>query len=131
MSALATKPCAACPYLRSAPKGFWSQEEFLNVVEQDHPLGHRFGCHLNASREHQDTCVGWLADQKRRGTPNLILRVRLSRDGREKDRFEQVETKGCGLYGSVAAMVRANLGRAFPARSPKAQALARKLGKAP
>ena len=124
---LASKPCAACPYLKSAPRGFWSPSEFANVKAQDHLQGRQFGCHLNAAREHKDSCVGWLADQKRRGIPNLGLRVELVNDEEELKRFNAINENDDELFPSIEAMVRANNGKLFPKRSLPAQRLVKKL----
>ena len=135
-SKLATKPCEACPYRKDAPKGFWAPQEFLSLVRNDHPMGATFGCHLNSARKEQDACVGWLADQKRRGVPNARLAWTIQgvpgigvREGCVADaaRFEAIDETDPNLYGSIDEMVLDNVGRSFPTRSVKAKRLVRKL----
>jgi len=133
MIKLATKPCEACPYRKDAPKGVWADREFLNLVRNDHSMGNTFGCHLNTAREEQDVCVGWLADQKRRGVPNIQQRVALTGlmapvSPPEVARFEAVDENDANLYKSIDEMVLANLGKSFPSRNVKAKRLVHKLG---
>jgi hypothetical protein len=136
MTKLATKPCEACPYRKDAPKGLWAPQEFLNLVRNDHAMGNAFGCHLNSAREEQDVCVGWLADQKRRGVPNVRQRLVLSGEMApassppEVARFEAVDESDANLYESIDEMVLANLGKSFPSRNVKAKRLVKKLGTA-
>lgn len=129
MTTLPHKPCAACPYRKDAPRGFWDPSHFADVVAQDRDFGHAFGCHLGPVDGKQDSCIGWLADQKRRGVPNLGTRMRLCMVPDELARFERIDEDDPNLYPTIAAMVRANRGKRFPNRDTKAQALIAKLEK--
>lgn len=131
MNELPKKPCAACPYLKSAPRGFWSPEEFARVQEQDHPFGRTFGCHLNSVRakEDQDSCVGYLADQKRRDIPSMFLRLELATKPEQAERFDAINADDPELFGSIAEMVEANSDLEFPEEDLAAQRLLKKLGK--
>lgn len=128
-----TKPCEACPYRRDAPTGVWDAAEFENVKAQDHDFGNTFGCHLDATRPKEDwqPCVGWLADQKRRGVPNIPLRMMLMTTPGAVDVFEAVNENDPKLYASIEEMVAANAGKRFPSRAPKAKRLVAKLEKRP
>jgi hypothetical protein len=86
-------------------------------------MGAMFGCHLSASPENSTTCVGWLIDQKRRGVPNVRLRVRLAVDPRERALFESVDVN-TNTYESIEDMCRANAGKRFPTADAKARQLA-------
>lgn len=125
------KPCEACPYRKDAPTGIWDAAEFANVQAQDHQFGNTFGCHLGATRpkEEWQPCVGWLADQKRRGVPNINLRLVLISNKSAGPVFEKVNEDDPNLYGSIDEMVRANVGKRFPNRAPKAKRLVAKLEK--
>lgn len=123
MSTLPHKPCAACPYRKDAPRGFWDPSHFADVIAQDHDVGHAFGCHLGPVDGKQDSCIGWLADQKRRNVPNIGTRLRIITSADERDRFERIDENDPNLYQSIAAMVRANRGRRFPKRDAKARGL--------
>lgn len=109
--------------------GIWSIEEYKNLMVQDaDPLrGASFGCHLEAGKPpgKRAICVGWLLDQKRRGAPSIPLRLRILTDKGFADYFNGLSAKGLKLYGSIRAMYRANLGKAFPNEDRKAQWLLR------
>lgn len=115
----AAKPCDTCPYLRTTPVGIWHPEEYSKLQANDHDTGSTFGCHLNDG----SLCRGWLADQKRRGIPNLNLRLRLMCNSTDLDTYKSVNPRDPDLYTSIAEMCDANRGRAFPKRSKKARKL--------
>lgn len=118
-----TKPCGTCPYRRSTPLGVWDKAEYDNLRDQDRREfgGSTFGCHLG-----DDTyCRGWLADQKKRGVPSIMLRLLLMTNKNGiGELFESVDKNDPDLYNSISEMCEANEGRAFPRRSKKAQKLA-------
>lgn len=129
-----TKPCEACPYRKDAPRGIWSAEEFRNLEAQDRNQygGSTFGCHLGAGKPaaERQPCAGWLIDQKRRGVPSIQLRMVIITNPDAAALFARIDENTVGLYPSIAAMVKANVGRAFPRRSAKAQRLAEKIRRA-
>ena len=124
-----SRPCASCPYRRSAPLGLWDKEEFENLRRNDHPFGSTFACHLDAARPPKERtfCRGWLADQKRRGEPNMNLRLDLLRDPAAVELYNAVDENDPDFYASIEEMCDKNRGRAFPARNTKALAVVRAL----
>ena len=118
----ASRPCATCPYSRSAPLGLWDASEFEQLVEMDRDELHGaiFGCH----KKDGSLCRGWLADQKRRGEPSIQLRLKLARDPSAVDTFEAVDENDPVLYDSIAEMVEANKRKPFPVDDPRARHLA-------
>lgn len=126
------KPCEACPYRRDTPVGIWSDAEYADLARADSdPMrGNTYGCHLNSVRSKDDAqpCAGWLADQKRRGTPSIALRAKLMMSSERAALYERIDENDPGLYGSIVEMMKANLGKPFPNNSPKARRLLEKLG---
>lgn len=127
-----SRPCASCPYRRSAPLGLWDRAEFENLLRNDHSFGRTFACHLDGPLppEERTLCRGWLADQKRRGLPNLHLRVNLITDPAAGALYDALDEQDPDLYASIEEMCDENRGRAFPARNVKALAVVRVLRRA-
>lgn len=125
------RPCDACPYRRDTPPGIWAREEYerLLVNDSDPMRGATYGCHLNTARPADDAqpCAGWLADQKRRGTPSIQLRMVLITTPDAMALYEKIDDAAPNLYGSIAEMVAANVGRRFPNQVAKARRLIAKL----
>lgn len=130
MSNTKRRPCSTCPYLKSTPVGVWDQYEYDKLVAQDHEFGSIFGCHLSESPKNATTCIGWLIDQKRRGIPNMKLRLRLMTDAIERKVFEGVD-KSADTYESIEVMCEANAGQSFPNENPTARRLADKIERRP
>ena len=108
------EPCKSCPYRRDTRVGFWHPEEFDNLQAKDRdPIGSVFGCHGTIKHADPSVCIGWLLDQKRRGLPSLVLRVRLAQDAEARGCHEEATDGGHALYDSIEEMVAANevLGR--------------------
>lgn len=105
-------PCAKCPYRKDAPLRLWHPDEFRNLLRQDaDPMnGRLFGCHNDGKKpkEEQRPCVGWLLDQKRRGTPSIQLRLALMRNEKAVMMYERISAAGLKLYRTIQAMCRAN-----------------------
>ncbi len=110
------KPCASCPYRKSSQRALWSPVEFENLLEHDKEIapglglstGASFGCHKFRNRpgEEQDYCAGWLLDQKRRGLPNVQLRMKLGAiagTGAD-DPLEEVTDGGFDLFSTIEEM---------------------------
>lgn len=117
------KACGTCPYRRSTPLGVWDRAEYDNLCEQDRREfgGSVFGCHLKDGTD----CRGWLADQKRRGSPSISLRIQLMTNHNGiGDLVRDLDDNDPDFYDSLAEMCQANEGRAFPIRSKKARKLA-------
>lgn len=112
-------PCAKCPYRKDAPLKLWHVSEFENLLAQDanEMGGHLFGCHNDGKKPkaEQRPCVGWLLDQRRRGTPSIQLRLALLHNPVAADVYERIHSKGLKLYPSISAMARANGCRRRPA----------------
>lgn len=104
-------PCAKCPYRTDAPLKLWHVSEFENLLRQDADEvgGHIFGCHNDGkkAKAQQRPCVGWLLDQRRRGTPSIQLRVALTKP-EAAEAYERVHADGLSLYPSIADMAKAN-----------------------
>jgi predicted component of type VI protein secretion system len=115
------------------PVGIWDYAEYENLqrAEQD-LLGSTFACHLTAPLPPQERslCLGWLADQKRRGCPSIRLRVLLARRPELREVLEAVDAEDPDLYSSIEEMCAANRGQDFPAADPVAQKLEAQLGRA-
>jgi hypothetical protein len=106
----------------------WAPIEFAQLAKAAaDPMGSTFGCHKDTGKLRPAICRGYLVDQKRRDVPSIRLRLQMSNDPKLVAIFEALDEKDPDLYRSLAAMIRANRGKKFPARSPKAVALARKL----
>lgn len=102
-------PCATCPYRRETRLALWDKYEFDNLKEQDaQPLGRAFGCHSYKPPEDQRPCVGWLLDQKRRGTPSIALRIELGKSDEAAEHYKQLSEDGLDLYQSIEEMAEAN-----------------------
>jgi hypothetical protein len=73
-------------------------------------MGNMFGCHEYNKRppaEHRP-CGGWLLDQKRRGVPNIPLRMALSRNPKALACFNAISSAGLKLFRTLLSMCRAN-----------------------
>jgi hypothetical protein len=118
-------PCASCPYRKEVPTGIWDGSEYVKLLDQDHPGGAVFLCHLSGGKPKSEErlCVGWLLDQKKRDLPNLALRIRLIAEAGAAKLWEELTDEGLELYESILAMVWANTGKAFPSRHPLAKKL--------
>lgn len=105
-------PCAKCPYREDAPKELWSPLEFIQLLknDRDEMNGKPYGCHNDgkAPKEKVRPCVGWLLDQKRRGTPSIQLRLALAFSAAARECYERIHSNGLKLYKSIEAMCRAN-----------------------
>lgn len=110
-------PCKSCPYRKDSRIALWHPREFLNLLKQDAclpdtdlSLGVLFGCHEYNKRppEEHRPCAGWLLDQKKRGVPNLNLRMALGRPA-VLACFEAVSAGGLKLYKTLAEMCKVNL----------------------
>lgn len=121
MDAARTAPCGTCPYRRSTPVGIWHPAEYENLREQDANefSGRSFGCHEDKGKSESGPCLGWLADQKRRGIPSIQLRLRLMRDEALVTVLQAVNEDDTDLYGSIAEMCEANRGKPYPRRTKK------------
>lgn len=111
------QPCKSCPYRKDSKLKLWHPSEFVNLLKQDAcipgtdvSMGAMFGCHEYNKRppETHRPCAGWLLDQKRRGLPNLNLRLTLSRNPLAAACFEAVSSAGLKLFRTMVAMCRAN-----------------------
>ena len=105
-------PCASCPYRRDAPRGMWHPTEFTNLMIQDaNVVGATFGCHEFNKRppEQHRPCAGWLLDQKRRGIPNVRLRVLLGQNADAARCFNEANDAGLFLFDSIKEMVDENM----------------------
>lgn len=115
-------PCETCPYRKSVRLAFWDIREFQNLVDSDAPLGSQFNCHGESKRPNgqQRYCAGWLLDQRRRGTPNLLLRIKLRQRPALAVHYDQLKDLGKKLYQSIAEMFEANYpGRHWRPMQPK------------
>lgn len=104
-------PCSTCPYRKDAPRGYWSDEEFRDLLAREAtPMGTLYACHGFAKKTHADRglCAGWLLDQKRRNVPSIRLRMLLLSDPAAVRAIEEVTDGGVKLFASVEAMCRAN-----------------------
>jgi hypothetical protein len=105
-------PCGSCPYRKDVPAGLWHRAEFENLLRHDANefAGSTFGCHegRNKPRDEQDTCIGWLLDQRSRGYPSIQLRMRLMMAPGAGAQAKEAHADGMRLYPSIAAMCRAN-----------------------
>jgi hypothetical protein len=127
-----TKPCDTCPYRRSTPVGVWDEVEYENLRKHDADtiMGHNFNCHLSAKlpAAERSLCVGWLADQKRRGFPAIQLRMLMMRKPSVAELVESIDDNDPDLYSSIEEMCRANAAKPFPKGKAGARVL-RKLKK--
>ena len=104
-------PCASCPYRKSVRLAFWSIEEYEKLLQQDsEPFGAMFNCHGEAKQRasKRRLCAGWLLDQRRRGVPSLMLRMKLARETPLAKHFEALRDLSRQLYASIAEMFEAN-----------------------
>ena len=69
-----------------------------------------FGCHQDRHKEPKEVepCVGWLLNQRERGTPSIALRLLLLREPEATAQFDESESGG-ELYDTVDELVRVNL----------------------
>lgn len=107
-------PCETCPYRRSVRLAFWDICEYQQLEAADHNLlGAMFDCHGERKKapKTRQPCVGWLLDQRRRGTPSIQLRLRLHRDAAFLRYYNGLRDLGKKLYGSIAEMFLANYPR--------------------
>jgi len=104
------EPCASCPYRKDAPLRLWHRSEFENLLRQDANEfgGAIFGCHGTRKLPQQQICGGWLLNQKRRNIPSIQLRLSLISSKAAREALRLVSDGGHELYGSIAAMCRAN-----------------------
>lgn len=105
------EPCESCPYRKDARLEFWHPDHFKKLLEDDrveHGLGSMYACHSTGKRPEPSICAGWLLNQKRRETPNNILRLNIIKNNEAFRCFEQVTDGGHELYESIEEMVEAN-----------------------
>lgn len=106
-----SEPCATCPYRKSVRRAFWSIVEYENLLANDaEPFGAMFNCHGEAKKPkgEQRFCAGWLLDQRRRGVPSLLLRIKLWSDPTLAKHFESLKDLGRKMYASIEKMFEAN-----------------------
>ena len=116
-----TSPCAHCPFRLDAPRALWAPEEYQQLAAMERSdIGGLFHCHAPAARPSAERglCAGWLANQKRRGLPSILLRVLLARDMGARAALEVVHDGGHRLFVSIDALVRAN--RVLPSKRTRA-----------
>jgi len=111
------QPCKSCPYRKDAKLKRWHPVEFIRLLQQDQPIpgtdvsmGSMFGCHEYNKRppEEHRPCAGWLLDQKRRGVPNIPLRLTLGQNPAARACFEAISSAGLKLFRTIQSMCRAN-----------------------
>lgn len=119
------EPCATCPYRKSTPVGLWHPVEYAGLVQNDTDRGNVFGCHYGPLQKEQGPCIGWLADQKRRGIPNIGLRMLLMAKPKMAKIFRAVNECDPDLYDSIEEMVVANSGKKFPKKTKAAKSVLR------
>lgn len=99
-------PCACCPYRRDAPLGKWHASHFIELAANDrNEFGPIYLCHCRDG----NPCVGWVLDQRRRGLPNITLRIRAAYEPRLGDLIAEVTDGGHRTFPSIGAMCVANL----------------------
>jgi hypothetical protein len=106
-----TTPCTSCPYRKDSKLKLWHKAEFENLLMQDaERFGAMYNCHgeIKKPAVEQGPCIGWLLDQKKRGLPNLNLRVLLMRSEEAAEHFKKISAEGLKMFRSIAAMCRAN-----------------------
>lgn len=105
-------PCAKCPYRKDAPLRLWHRDHFRKLLRDDENEvgGPLYGCHNDGKRPREEVrpCVGWLLDQRRRGTPSIQLRLALVGNKVAQDMYASISNAGLRLYTSIQAMCRAN-----------------------
>jgi hypothetical protein len=105
-------PCLSCPYRKDAPLRLWHRSEFESLLAHDaDPIrGAMFHCHGEVKKPtvERAMCVGWLLDQKKRGTPSIRLRLRLMTNEEAREAFDRVASGGAELYPTIKTMCRAN-----------------------
>lgn len=104
-------PCKTCPYRRSVRLAFWSIEEYRNLEINDaNLLGSMFNCHGEAKKPDGERrlCAGWLLDQRRRGVPSILLRLKLHRDQHLAEHLKKLKDMPRKLYSSIREMFEAN-----------------------
>ncbi len=106
-------PCTSCPYRRDAPLSFWDAGHFQDLLANDaEPLmGAMYNCHEGGKLppEEREFCVGWLLDQKKRGIPNIQLRLKLAQSEPAAGQWKLISAKGVKMWNSLSAMCAANL----------------------
>lgn len=117
------RPCATCPWLRSAPLGYWHPAHLVAIayaMSTDMPTG-SMGCHewngTHPGRAPKDSpvCGGWA--RVARNTPGVRLRVVFG----AVPEAETHDTDGLDLYPDVESMLRWNgidVDRLPPLRAP-------------
>lgn len=107
------EPCKTCPYRRDVPVGTWHKSEFENLLahDKDEVRGNQFGCHQYRTQpeEERKPCVGWLLDQRNRGTPSIRLRITLCTHQDARTQYEEMTDGGNELYESIEEMARVNI----------------------
>jgi hypothetical protein len=106
-----TRPCENCPYRMDAPRYHWHRDEFLSVLAAENSqMGSIFACHKQAKMPpaERGICAGWLLDQKKRGVPSIMLRIKLAQDAVARAAYEAVSGDGLRLFRTIKAMCRAN-----------------------
>lgn len=104
-------PCDSCPYRKSVRLAFWSIIEYRKLERADaNPMGAMFNCHGEAKKPAGERrfCAGWLLDQRRRGVPSLMLRIKLSMDEALAEHFDKLKDMPRRLYRSIGDMFEAN-----------------------
>lgn len=107
------EPCKTCPYRTDVPAGTWHWSEFENLLQQDaYELGgSTFACHMHGKlpKDQRGFCIGWLLDQRQRNVPSIQLRLTLCVSTEAAQQLEEARSPvGVKMYGSIAAMCRAN-----------------------
>lgn len=110
------EPCGNCPFLRSAPLAHWTPEHYLMLAEiesNEGALGSNvFACHKYKDPEQSQYCVGWLLDQRRKGTTSLSLRFDVYRNADAYNQYKECKPPNGDMslmYDDVQELVIANL----------------------
>lgn len=116
-------PCSTCPYRKDVPAGYWHRSEFdrLAKADADPARGAVFGCHKGkrAKPEKMQVCGGWLLDQKKRGVPNISLRLDMLKNREAVEAMAKITSGGAPMYASIADMCAANgIGVKSPRKRP-------------
>lgn len=107
-----TKPCAKCPYRKDAPLKLWHPDHFRKLLADDADEfgGAVYACHCDGKKPATEVrpCVGWLLNQRERGTPSIQLRLALMGNQVAQQFYLGITSAGLELYDSISAMCRAN-----------------------
>lgn len=85
----------------------------LEKKEHDVQTMRVFGCHKDrhGDPDEQEYCVGWLLYQRKRGVPNLALRLALIMNDSALIQFREAHVEDDELYETITELVQANLAR--------------------